>query len=135
MRGKLEIVFWGVRGSIPVSNQDINQYGGSTSCVEVIADNGTHIVFDGGSGIHPLGNKYMKEEYILTSIDKNDSYHVRFIDKFYSLDRAEKAYKEAKKDIQNFRKRFMKKYESKKKKEVYKLAIQLFPLSKKNMEQ
>ena len=40
----------------------------------------------------------MKEEYILTSIDKNDLYHVRFIDKFYSLERAEKAYKEAKKD-------------------------------------
>ena len=57
----LEIVFWGVRGSIPVSNQSITHFGGSTSCVEIIADNGTHIVFDGGSGIHPLGDKYMKE--------------------------------------------------------------------------
>jgi len=61
MSGILEIVFWGVRGSIPISNSNISRYGGSTSCVEVIADNGTHIVFDGGSGIHPLGNKYMKE--------------------------------------------------------------------------
>ena len=61
MSKTLEIIFWGVRGSIPVSNQDITYFGGSTSCVEIIADNGTHIVFDGGSGIHPLGNKYMKE--------------------------------------------------------------------------
>ncbi|MBU4317250.1 MAG: MBL fold metallo-hydrolase [Proteobacteria bacterium] len=59
----LEIVFWGVRGSIPVSRSDALGYGGSTSCVEVIADNGQRIVFDGGSGIHPLGNQYMKEGF------------------------------------------------------------------------
>lgn len=61
MSKTLEIIFWGVRGSLPVSSQNTSCYGGSTSCVQVIADNGTHIVFDGGSGIHPLGNKYMKE--------------------------------------------------------------------------
>ncbi len=61
MSRALEIIFWGVRGSLPVSTQNTSSYGGSTSCVEVIADNGTHIVFDGGSGIHPLGNKYMQE--------------------------------------------------------------------------
>lgn len=61
MSGTLELVFWGVRGSIPVSNDNINHYGGCTSCMELIADNGTHIVFDGGSGIHPLGNKYMSD--------------------------------------------------------------------------
>ena len=63
MRNSLEIVFWGVRGSIPVSGKTTSYYGGCTSCVEVIADNGTHIVFDGGSGIHPLGNKYMKDGF------------------------------------------------------------------------
>ena len=57
----LEIIFWGVRGSIPVSNNNVSYFGGSTSCVEIIADNGIHIVFDGGSGIQPLGDKYMKE--------------------------------------------------------------------------
>ena len=61
MSGTLEIIFWGVRGSIPVSNNNISHYGGCTSCMEMIADNGTRIVFDGGSGIHPLGNKYMNE--------------------------------------------------------------------------
>ncbi|MDA8123607.1 MAG: MBL fold metallo-hydrolase [Deltaproteobacteria bacterium] len=63
MNSILEIVFWGVRGSLPISNADISNYGGSTSCVGVIADNGTHLVFDGGSGIHPLGIKYMKEGF------------------------------------------------------------------------
>ena len=61
MDSTLEIIFWGVRGSIPVSSQSISHFGGCTSCIEVIADNGTHVVFDGGSGIHPLGNKYMQE--------------------------------------------------------------------------
>lgn len=63
MDGILEIVFWGVRGSIPISNPGIMTYGGCTSCVEVIADNDAHIVLDGGSGIHPLGNKYMKKGF------------------------------------------------------------------------
>jgi phosphoribosyl 1,2-cyclic phosphodiesterase len=63
MSKALEIVFWGVRGSIPVSGQRTALYGGSTSCVELIADNGTHIVLDGGSGIHPLGLKYMQEGF------------------------------------------------------------------------
>jgi phosphoribosyl 1,2-cyclic phosphodiesterase len=61
MSGTIETRFWGVRGSVPVSNRDVVHYGGNTSCVELKADNGTHLVFDGGSGIFPLGNKYIKE--------------------------------------------------------------------------
>lgn len=61
MTKTIEINFWGVRGSIPISSNRTSSYGGNTSCVEVITDNGTHIVFDGGSGIFPLGLKYMKE--------------------------------------------------------------------------
>jgi phosphoribosyl 1,2-cyclic phosphodiesterase len=60
MSGVLEITFFGVRGSLPVSNKNVVHYGGNTSCVEVKADNGTTLVFDGGSGIYFLGNKYMK---------------------------------------------------------------------------
>ncbi len=63
MKNVLEIVFWGVRGSLPVSNDSVSRYGGNTSCVEVIADNGTRIVFDGGSGIYPLGNKYLQDGF------------------------------------------------------------------------
>ena len=60
MSGALEITFWGVRGSLPVSNKNIVHYGGNTSCVEVKADNGTILVFDGGTGIYFFGNKYIK---------------------------------------------------------------------------
>ena len=63
MDGVLEIVVWGARGSIPISNAAVMTYGGCTSCVQVIADNGAHIIFDGGSGIHALGNKYIEEGF------------------------------------------------------------------------
>ena len=38
MSETLELVFWGVRGSIPVSNNNISHYGGCTSCMEFIAE-------------------------------------------------------------------------------------------------
>lgn len=61
MSGPLKVVFWGVRGSLPVCNSHVMRYGGSTSCIEIIADNGTHLIFDGGSGLYSLSNKYMTE--------------------------------------------------------------------------
>ncbi len=60
MGGQLEITYWGVRGSLPVSDPGKIRYGGSTSCVEIKADNGTRLVFDGGSGISSLGNACMQ---------------------------------------------------------------------------
>ncbi|MEI6126046.1 MAG: MBL fold metallo-hydrolase [Pseudomonadota bacterium] len=61
MTGPLTIVFWGVRGSLPVCSRNVLHYGGSTSCIEIIADNGTHLICDGGSGLYALSNKYMAE--------------------------------------------------------------------------
>lgn len=60
MNSSLEIRFWGVRGSMPVCSEDVVSYGGCTSCVEVVADNGTHIVLDAGTGIQALGTHYLK---------------------------------------------------------------------------
>ncbi len=60
MKSELEIRFWGVRGSMPVCSPDVVGYGGSTSCVEIIADNGTHIVLDAGTGIQALGMHYLR---------------------------------------------------------------------------
>ncbi len=46
--------FWGVRGSYPTSNSATLKFGGHTSCVEV--QTGEHrLIFDGGTGIIPLG--------------------------------------------------------------------------------
>ncbi len=57
----LSIRFWGVRGSLPISDEKVLRYGGSTSCVEISADNGARLVFDAGTGIHPLGLTYIQE--------------------------------------------------------------------------
>lgn len=52
--GDFRVCFWGVRGSYPTSDSATLKYGGHTSCVEVQA--GKHrLIFDGGTGIIPLG--------------------------------------------------------------------------------
>jgi phosphoribosyl 1,2-cyclic phosphodiesterase len=46
--------FWGVRGSIPCPGPDFVRYGGNTSCIEVRCS-GRLFIFDGGTGLRPLG--------------------------------------------------------------------------------
>ncbi|MFT4974892.1 MAG: phosphoribosyl 1,2-cyclic phosphodiesterase [Myxococcota bacterium] len=50
----MQIDFWGVRGSIPVSGEMYRETGGSTSCVEV-RTSGQHLIFDAGTGLRALG--------------------------------------------------------------------------------
>jgi phosphoribosyl 1,2-cyclic phosphodiesterase len=53
-KADLTIRFWGVRGSIACPGPETVRYGGNTSCVEVRC--GRHLlIFDGGSGLRPLG--------------------------------------------------------------------------------
>lgn len=52
--------FWGVRGSIPTPGPQTAGIGGNTSCVEVRAG-GRILIFDGGTGLRPLGNSLLKE--------------------------------------------------------------------------
>ena len=52
--------FWGVRGSIPCPGPDTVRYGGNTPCVEVRCGERLFI-FDGGTGIRPLGDALMKQ--------------------------------------------------------------------------
>lgn len=55
MEHKWKITVWGVRGSLPAAGIDYMEYGGNTSCI--LADCGDRIViFDGGSGLIPLGS-------------------------------------------------------------------------------
>ncbi len=53
--------FWGVRGSIPTPGQSTVKYGGNTTCIEIITDNGDLIILDAGTGINPLGQKLLKQ--------------------------------------------------------------------------
>lgn len=57
---KLQIKFWGVRGSIATPEADKLGYGGNTACVEVRCGDNV-LIFDAGSGIRALGN-YLSEQ-------------------------------------------------------------------------
>lgn len=54
-----QVIFWGVRGSIPVPGPDTLEYGGNTSCVQVQIGKRL-LIFDAGSGIYSLGRKLVK---------------------------------------------------------------------------
>ena len=59
VQSNMIIRFWGVRGSIPCPGPETVRYGGNTSCVEVRC--GRHLmIFDGGSGLRPLGDALVK---------------------------------------------------------------------------
>jgi phosphoribosyl 1,2-cyclic phosphodiesterase len=51
----MRVQLWGVRGSVPVPGPATEEFGGNTSCVQVIGDDGSQIVLDAGTGIRELG--------------------------------------------------------------------------------
>ena len=56
---RIEVEFWGVRGTLPRPGADSLRYGGNTSCVTVEFPKGSLFVFDAGSGIKRLGDHLM----------------------------------------------------------------------------
>jgi phosphoribosyl 1,2-cyclic phosphodiesterase len=52
----MEIRFWGTRGSIPSPGPNTLEFGGNTTCLEVVLASGRRIVIDGGTGIRLLGD-------------------------------------------------------------------------------
>jgi len=64
----LSVRFWGVRGSIPCPGRSTVEFGGNTSCLEIRADNRLVIV-DMGTGIKPLGDWFMQNEFKKGPID------------------------------------------------------------------
>lgn len=54
------INFWGVRGSIPTPGPETVEFGGNTSCVEVVCGD-RHIVLDTGTGMRALGQRFLRE--------------------------------------------------------------------------
>ncbi len=51
----MEIKFWGTRGSIPAPGAQTLEFGGNTTCVEVVLSHGQRVVIDGGTGLRLLG--------------------------------------------------------------------------------
>jgi len=56
---KMDLTFWGVRGTLPVPGKDSVRYGGNTSCVTIGFAHGDQLIFDAGSGIKELSNWLM----------------------------------------------------------------------------
>jgi phosphoribosyl 1,2-cyclic phosphodiesterase len=57
----MEIKFWGTRGSIPAPGAQTLEFGGNTTCVEVVLANGKRVVIDGGTGLRLLGQHLMEK--------------------------------------------------------------------------
>jgi phosphoribosyl 1,2-cyclic phosphodiesterase len=86
----IAFTFWGVRGSIPVSNPERTQFGNNTPCIEVRAGNRLLIV-DAGSGIVPLGVKLLAEgvrkiDLLLTHLHHDHVMGLFFLKPLYNPD-------------------------------------------------
>jgi phosphoribosyl 1,2-cyclic phosphodiesterase len=57
----MQVTFWGTRGSIAAPGPKTMRYGGNTSCVEVLLEDGTRLIFDAGTGIRPLGHALLAQ--------------------------------------------------------------------------
>jgi phosphoribosyl 1,2-cyclic phosphodiesterase len=53
---RLELTFWGVRGSIPTPVVENLGYGGNTACLTIHFEGHPLLIFDAGSGIRRLGH-------------------------------------------------------------------------------
>ncbi len=58
---QVELSFWGVRGTLPVSGEHTLKYGGSTNCVSMTFPRDQMFIFDGGTGIKRLGDHLMSQ--------------------------------------------------------------------------
>jgi phosphoribosyl 1,2-cyclic phosphodiesterase len=52
----MEIRFWGTRGSIPAPGLLTLEFGGNTTCLEIIPGSGRRVVIDAGTGMRLLGD-------------------------------------------------------------------------------
>jgi len=59
---RLELTFWGVRGTMPVPGEKSIKYGGNTSCVSLEFPRGNLFIFDAGTGIKELSDYLIAEK-------------------------------------------------------------------------
>ena len=59
LEDKVNVSFWGCRGTLPRPGADSVRYGGNTNCVALDFPRGQMFVFDAGSGIKQLSNRLM----------------------------------------------------------------------------
>ena len=59
----MKIRFWGVRGSFAMSGRDFLRYGGNTTSVELVTDDGHRLLIDLGTGATELAKNLMSAEF------------------------------------------------------------------------
>jgi phosphoribosyl 1,2-cyclic phosphodiesterase len=88
------LVFWGVRGTCPVSGENRNKYGGHTPCASLEMSDGSILIIDSGTGIKELGNWIVNEKaetpstlhIFLTHFHLDHIMGIPFFDPLYSPD-------------------------------------------------
>jgi phosphoribosyl 1,2-cyclic phosphodiesterase len=63
---RIEMIFWGIRGTLPVPGKKAVHYGGNTSCISLEFPKGNLFIFDAGTGIKCLSDQLIadKKAYI-----------------------------------------------------------------------
>ncbi|MBF0357197.1 MAG: response regulator [Magnetococcales bacterium] len=62
IQDRMELTYWGVRGTLPMSGEETLKYGGHTSCVTIEFQKGDFFIFDAGSGIKSLSNHLLSQK-------------------------------------------------------------------------
>ncbi len=65
LEDKVQMIFWGVRGTLPVPGSHSVRYGGNTSCVSLEFPKGNLFIFDAGTGIKSLSDALMEQKKAL----------------------------------------------------------------------
>ncbi|MCK5804328.1 MAG: MBL fold metallo-hydrolase [Lentisphaeria bacterium] len=58
----MKLTVWGARGSTPVSGHEYVRYGGDTTCMEIVTNDGQTFILDAGTGVRRLGNLLLKDK-------------------------------------------------------------------------
>ena len=87
----MDITFWGVRGSFPITGKEFNRYGGGTICIEVVSNSGQSILLDAGSGLYNFAINLKKRKIRKNPIIFLSHYHkdhiegLPFFEQFYDV--------------------------------------------------
>lgn len=57
----MKVKFWGTRGSIAAPGPQTVEFGGNTTCVEILSRQGRRVVIDAGTGIRALGEELLRQ--------------------------------------------------------------------------
>lgn len=69
----MRVKFYGTRGSIPVCEKGYQEFGGNTTCLRILFENGDIAILDAGSGIRNLGKDMLEAQH-----EQYENIHIGF---------------------------------------------------------